>query len=180
MRKTEIIEILDDGETRRFEIKQMPATQGERWIMRLIKLLIDAGYKSFADAFRDYLTPKDNGEEAAATSAEMVDALLNFLHELPFDNTMEIWDELLTCCTRTDAGIMQKVEPDTVDSYLTDPLSLVQLKLAAARLQLADFFGPSGRQKMAALMHMISPAATVQVEETFSPKKPQKNTVSIE
>lgn len=180
MRKTETIEIIDDGEVRRFEITQMPATRGERWIMRLIKLLIDAGYKSFADAFRSYLDAHKAGDDAtddanAMSTGDMIDALLGFLHDLPFDKTMEIWDELLSCCVRVDAGVRQQVETDTMDGYISDPLSIVQLKIAAARLQLSDFFGPSGRQKMAALMTMLSPAST-----PSSPKKPRKSIVNIE
>ena len=153
MRKQIEIIINDPAGDSTFRITQMPATQGERWMIKLIKLLVDAGYEGLADAFKNHLGLKNNDQAA------LVDSLLMFVHGLPIEKTLELWDELYSCCVRTSGGIEQQVTAATVDGFLVDPLSLVQLKLAAAKVQLQDFFTEAGQRKFKAIAAMLAPAS---------------------
>ena len=130
MRKETVVTIEDRGNPLTFTIREMPATQLERWIIRAMLLL----------AGSEGLEGLSGGVENAGKylSEHGLKALAN----VEYEKAQPLLDELLACCARTDAGVEQRCTPDTVDGYIEDVRTLFKLRVEAAKLNFG-FFGAS-------------------------------------
>ena len=99
MRKETVVTIEDRGNPLTFTIREMPATQLERWIIRAMLLL----------AGSEGLEGLSGGVENAGKylSEHGLKALAN----VEYEKAQPLLDELLACCARTDAGIEQRCTP---------------------------------------------------------------------
>ncbi len=117
MRKENIVTLVDGGEEKKFKIKQMSATRGERFIFKLIMLL---------------------GGQTQVESLTDPYALLGSISSKPFDKVQELLDDLIGCVSRVNGGVETQLTPDNADGFIEDSMTLLQLRAEA--LKLNDFF----------------------------------------
>lgn len=131
MRKETTVTIEDRGRPLTFKIREMPATQLERWIIRAMLLL--AGSEGLEGL---------SGASVENAGKFLSEHGLRALAAVDYDKAEPLLDELLACCARTDAGVEQRCTPDTVDGYIEDVRTLFKLRVEAAKLNFG-FFGES-------------------------------------
>lgn len=143
MRKTVEIELIDRGEPRRFQITEMPATQGEVWFLKVVHLLTKANFPDLVETIlKNNKEAKEDGsdEAVAAFNMETVRSICTALSSFSIEEALPLWDELLGCCVRTDGGTHQVCSISTVDAFIENPLTLMKLKFEAAKVNLNFLF----------------------------------------
>lgn len=111
----------DGGESLHFRIKQMSATQAERFTFKLL-LLIGA-----------------NGGKMASGD---LSALLGSLSAAPYEKIQELLTELLSCCSIVKENVEVKLTEENVDGFISERNTLFQLRVEAFKVN--DFFQTSG------------------------------------
>lgn len=130
-RKERIVEIQDREQLLTFKVKEMPATQLERWMIRAVLAIADSGANlsdsSDIGAAGNYIA--ENGMAALAG--------------LDYEKAEPLLNELLGCCSRVVERVEERCTPQTVDAYIEDVKTLFKLRLEALKLNLG-FFVPGG------------------------------------
>lgn len=135
MRKEKLVKIQDRGRELTFKIKEMPASQAERWIIRLGLLLAGTGLVEKSVVQND----------AGATSIEIgkllaSSGIISALAKIDYEKAAPLYDELLGCCSYVVSGAMdQPLTPELVDGIVEDVKTLFLLRKEAAMLNF-DFF----------------------------------------
>ena len=111
----------DGGESLHFRIKQMSATQAERFTFKLL-LLIGA-----------------NGGKAETGN---LSALLGSLNAISYEKIQELLTELLSCCSIVKENVEVKLTEENVDGFISTRNCLVQLRVEAFKVN--DFFQMDG------------------------------------
>ena len=111
----------DGGESLHFRIKQMSATQAERFTFKLL-LLIGA-----------------NGGKMATGD---LSAILGSLSAAPYEKIQELLTELLNCCSIVKENVEVKLTEENVDGFINERNTLLQLRAEAFKVN--DFFQMSG------------------------------------
>lgn len=122
MRKENIVRMEDGGEQKEFKVKQMSASQGERFFYKLILLL---GGQAKVETLQDPL------------------ALLGALANQPFEKVQELLDEMLTCISRKNGNVETQLTPDNVDGFIENPITI--FKLRAEVFKINNFFQNGGQ-----------------------------------
>lgn len=152
MRKEKVIKLNDRGRELTFKIREMPASQLERWLMRALLLVSKgANTETGLDALR------------ALNADGTVRALAAVCGAVSYDDAQPLLDEMLACCSRVDAGIEQVCTPETVDGYIEDVRTLFRLRVETVRLHF-DFFiaeSPSPSQAEGAPVKPTRPRSPV-------------------
>ena len=155
-RREKIIIIKDREQELTFKIREMPATHLESWIIRSVILLAGAG----ADV--------PLGRDIHASVAYLAERGLASLGNIDFEKAKPLLDELLGCCSRLVENIEEKCTPASVDSYVEDISTLLQLRMEAIKLNLGFFKpgtgNPSGSRE--------KPDTSGQAQEASSPNTP--------
>ena len=94
MRKESTVRLDDGGEQKEFKIRQMSASQGERFLFKLVMLL--------------------GGQTEIAKLNDPI-AIFNALADKPYDRVEELLNDLLSCISRVNGGIETQLTPDNVD-----------------------------------------------------------------
>jgi hypothetical protein len=129
LRKENIITLQDGGQEKKFKIKQMSASQGERFLFKILLLL---GASTDTDKLTD--------------ASGFFDAISN----KPYEKVQELLDILLSCISRVhDGGIESQLTPDNVDSFVEDFPTL--LKLRGEAFGINNFFQRSGLDALSGL-----------------------------
>ena len=132
MRKEKIVVLNDRGNELTFKIREMPAMKLESWLLRAGLLLAGTG----AFDGKDVATPGEAIQKAGAVlSTGGISALAN----IDYEKAQPLLDDLLACCTRTDAGIEQRLTPETVDGIIEDVRTLFALRKEALALNVGFF-----------------------------------------
>ena len=118
MRKTMDWECADGAEMLHFRITQMPATQNERFTIKMFGL----------------------GMAGGAPKTEL--GLMGVLANAPYEKVQELLDELLSCCEIVKDGIPVKLTPANVDGFITERNTLIKLRAQAFKHN--DFFQTRG------------------------------------
>ena len=113
-----IIKLKDGSNTLTFSIHKMSATQAESWMLRAAAAL-----------------GKNLDLETGGNEREIVRALC----AIPFDDSKALLDELLACCYKVDGKAETQVDLADCDGYITSPLTLLQLRVAAAKANFGFF-----------------------------------------
>lgn len=122
MRKEFTITINDGGQDKRFKIRQMPATQAERFMFKLIFLI---------------------GGQAEIEKLQDMGAVLEAMADKPFEKVQELLDSLLACVSLlNEGGIETQLDPDNVDGFVEEMSTL--LKLRAEAFKANSFFQQNG------------------------------------
>ena len=122
MRKVVDWQCDDGGESLHFRIKQMSATQAERFTFKLLFLIGASGGK--VDKTGD------------------LSALLSSLAVAPYEKIQELLTDLLSCCVIVKENVEVKLTEENVDGFISSRNTLLQLRAEAFKVN--DFFQTSG------------------------------------
>ena len=122
MRKTMEWECTEGAETLHFRITKMPATQHERFTIKMLGLGLAGG------------VPKSDL------------GLIGVLANAPYEKVQELLDELLSCCEIVKDGISVKLTPANVDGFISERNTLIKLRAEAFKHN--DFFQTSGLNEL--------------------------------
>ena len=144
MRKEKNIVIDDRGKSLTFKIREMSALQLEGWIARAGILLAGTG---ILDETR--VDVRNAGEIAAGVARAVGESGISALGRLDYDKARPLLDELLSCCSRVDAGVEQPLTPDVLEGFIEDVRTLFTLRKEALALNFGFFAqgGPSASVK---------------------------------
>ena len=138
MRKEKTIVIDDRGR------REMSALRLESWIARAGILLAATG---ILDETR--VDVRNAGEIAAGVARAVGESGISALGRLDYDKARPLLDELLSCCSRVDAGVEQPLTPDVLEGFIEDVRTLFTLRKEALALNFGFFAqgGPSASVK---------------------------------
>jgi len=136
MRKTAIVTITDEGRDKGkvFKITEMPAAQAEKWGIRALLVLQNAGVELPE-------TVKGSGLAGVATLGAAQ------FFKLPFDDIEPLLDEMMGCVM----VIRDPAHPETAFPLVSDDIEEIptRLKLRAEVIKLhLDFLSPAAKQKL--------------------------------
>ena len=121
MRK-EIDVMLDDGgESLHFRIKQMSATQAERWTFKMMMLIGAAG---------------------GSTKGDDLSSILATLSNAPYERIQELLTDLLSCCSIIKENVAVQLTEENVDGFISNRNTLIKLRAEAFKVN--DFFQTGG------------------------------------
>jgi len=118
-RRTKVITLQDRGQTLRFEIKEMPATKLQDWMLKALLLIAGAG------------TEVPDGGDLKKAGAYLAVNGLQALKSVDYDRARPLLDEMVRCCTRLVENVREACSLDTVDNYIEDVTTLFQLEKEA-------------------------------------------------
>ena len=121
MRKIVDWQCEDGGETRHIRIKQMSATQAERFTFKLLLLI---------------------GANGGKVETGDLSSILGSLASAPYEKIQELLTELLSCCAIVKENVEVKLTEQNVDTYIESRNTLLQLRAEAFKTN--DFFQTSG------------------------------------
>ena len=111
----------DGGESLHFRIKQMSATQAERFTFKLLLLI---------------------GANGGKLETGDLSALLGSLSAAPYEKIQELLTDLLSCCAIVKENVEVKLTEENVDGFISERNTLLQLRAEAFKAN--DFFQTSG------------------------------------
>jgi hypothetical protein len=118
-RRIKIITLQDREQTLRFEIKEMPATKLQDWMLRALLLIAGAGVEV------------PDGSDLKKAGAYLAVNGLQALESVDYDKARPLLDEMVKCCTRLIENVREQCSLDTVDNYIEDVTTLFQLEKEA-------------------------------------------------
>ena len=137
MRQEKIVTLNDRGEELTFKIKEMPATQLQKWLLRAGMILLSSGVLSDLERGQ----AEDGNIIGAALGAVSRGGISIFKDaRIDIDAVQPLIDELLKCCYRMSEGVAVQVTPEIVDAMITDIRTLFALEAEAAKINF-NFFG---------------------------------------
>lgn len=144
MRKEKTIVIDDRGRSLTFKIREMSALRLESWIARAGILLAATGILDETKA-----DVRNVGDIAAGVARAVGESGISALGRLDYDKARPLLDELLSCCSRVDAGVEQPLTPDVLEGFIEDVRTLFTLRKEALALNFGFFAqgGPSASVK---------------------------------
>ncbi len=131
MRKEIELSLTDRGKELCFILREMPATQLEKWLMRAVLLLSQSNRNAQSDTDDNALTYGVH----KLFSQKGINALL----DVDFEKAEPLIDELLTCVHRKIDSALMAVTPQNVDTFIEDVQTLFCLRMEVIKLNL-DFF----------------------------------------
>lgn len=136
MLKEKVITLNDNGNVLKFKIRQLPATEQEKLI---IKILLLVANKEIGELDVDKL--RENPQMAINSKV-----LLSALEKLDYEKLEPISNTLLSCCYRINGNMEEQCTPETVNGYIESFITLLSLKKAALEVSF-DFFGTDGNSQ---------------------------------
>jgi len=121
MRKVVDWTVEDGGESLHFKIKQMSATQAERFTFKLLLLI---------------------GANGGKVETGDLSSLLGSLASADYDKIQELLTELLSCCSIVKENVEVKLTEENVDGFISERNTLLQLRAEAFKVN--DFFQTRG------------------------------------
>lgn len=136
MLKEKIITLNDNGNTLKFKVRQLPATEQEKLI---IKILLLVANKDVAEL--DVKKLRENPQMAVNAKV-----LMSAIEKLDYEKIEPISNTLLSCCYRIVGNMEEQCTPETVNGYVESFWTLLSLKKAALEVSF-DFFGEDGNSQ---------------------------------
>ena len=136
MLKEKIITLNDNGNMLKFKVRQLPATEQEKLI---IKILLLVANKDVAELDVDKL--RENPQ--MAVNAKVI---MSAIEKLDYEKIEPISNTLLSCCYRIVGNMEEQCTPETVNGYVESFWTLLSLKKAALEVSF-DFFGEDGNSQ---------------------------------
>ena len=121
MRKVVDITLDDGGESLHFRVKQMSATQAERWTFKMMMLIGAAG---------------------GSTKGDDLGSILATLSNAPYERIQELLTDLLSCCSIVKENVEVKLTEENVDGFISERNTLIKLRAEAFKAN--DFFQTGG------------------------------------
>ena len=136
MLKEKIITLNDNGNMLKFKIRQLPATEQEKLIIKVLLLLAN---KEMGDVDVDSL--RSNPQMVLNTKM-----LLAALDKVDYEKLEPISNALLSCCYRINGNMEEQCTPETVNGYVESFKTLFTLKKEAFAISF-DFFEDDGNSR---------------------------------
>lgn len=136
MLKEKIITLNDNGNMLKFKVRQLPATEQEKLI---IKVLLLVANKEIADAEID----KMRENPSSILNSKILFAALD---KIDYEKLEPISNTLLGCCYRINGNMEEKCTPETVNGYVESFKTLLLLKKEALAISF-DFFTEDGNSQ---------------------------------
>ena len=136
MLKEKIITLNDNGNMLKFKVRQLPATEQEKLI---IKILLLVANKDVAEL--DVKKLRENPQ--MAVNAKVI---MSAIEKLDYEKIEPISNTLLSCCYRIVGNMEEQCTPETVNGYVESFWTLLSLKKAALEVSF-DFFGEDGNSQ---------------------------------
>ena len=136
MLKEKIITLNDNGNMLKFKVRQLPATEQEKLI---IKILLLVANKDVAEL--DVKKLRENPQ--MAVNAKVI---MSAIEKLDYEKLEPISNVLLSCCYRIVGNMEEQCTPETVNGYVESFWTLLSLKKAALEVSF-DFFGEDGNSQ---------------------------------
>ena len=136
MLKEKIITMNDNGNMLKFKVRQLPATEQEKLI---IKILLLVANKDVAELDVEKL--RENPR--MAVNAKVI---MSAIEKLDYEKIEPISNTLLSCCYRIVGNMEEQCTPETVNGYVESFWTLLSLKKAALEVSF-DFFGEDGNSQ---------------------------------
>ena len=136
MRKEKIITLTDNDNTLRFKIRQMPATEQEKFIFKVLLLLCgkELGDVNIVELRKDpmkYIKPS---------------TIFSALQNLEYEKVEPLINMLMSCCYRINGNMEEQCTPETINGYVESFTTLLSLKQAALEVNF-DFFVKDGNSQ---------------------------------
>ena len=136
MLKEKIITLNDNGNMLKFKVRQLPATEQEKLI---IKILLLVANKDVAELDVEKL--RENPQ--MAVNAKVI---MSAIEKLDYEKIEPISNTLLSCCYRIVGNMEEQCTPETVNGYVESFWTLLSLKKAALEVSF-DFFEEDGNSQ---------------------------------
>ena len=136
MLKEKIVTLNDNGNMLKFKVRQLPATEQEKLI---IKILLLVANKDVAELDVEKL--RENPQ--MAVNAKVI---MSAIEKLDYEKIEPISNTLLSCCYRIVGNMEEQCTPETVNGYVESFWTLLSLKKAALEVSF-DFFGEDGNSQ---------------------------------
>ena len=136
MLKEKIITLNDNGNMLKFKVRQLPATEQEKLI---IKILLLVANKDVAEL--DVKKLRENPQ--MAVNAKVI---MSAIEKLDYEKIEPISNTLLSCCYRIVGNMEEQCTPETVNGYVESFWTLLSLKKAALEASF-DFFEEDGNSQ---------------------------------
>jgi hypothetical protein len=136
MRKEKIITLQDNGNTLRFKVRQMPATEQEKFIFKVLLLLCG---KELGDV--DVIALRKDPMKYIKPSM-----IFSAMQNLEYEKIETLINMLLSCCYRINGNMEEQCTPETVNGYVESFWTLLSLKKAALEVSF-DFFEEDGNSQ---------------------------------
>jgi hypothetical protein len=133
MRKEKIITLNDNGNMLKFKVRQLPATEQEKLVFKVLLLLAN---KDIGDV--DVNEVRNNPQKVLNAKV-----IFSALQSLDYEKIEPIINTLLSCCYRIVGSMEEQCTPETVNGYIENFTTLLSLKKAAVEVNF-DFFGEDG------------------------------------
>ena len=133
MLKEKIITLNDNGNMLKFRVRQLPATEQEKLIIKVLLLLAN---KEMGDVDMDSL--RSNPQMVLNTKM-----LFAALDKVDYEKLEPISNALLSCCYRINGNMEEQCTPETVNGYVESFKTLFALKKEAFTMSF-DFFEEDG------------------------------------
>ena len=146
MLKEKIITLNDNGNMLKFKVRQLPATEQEKLI---IKILLLVANKDVAELDVEKL--RENPQ--MAVNAKVI---MSAIEKLDYEKIEPISNTLLSCCYRIVGNMEEQCTPETVNGYVESFWTLLSLKKAALEVSF-DFFEEDGNSQV------ITSKATIEI-----------------
>lgn len=136
MLKERIITLNDNGNQLKFKVRQLPATEQEKLVVKVILL--------FANKELEGFSPEELKKNPHRVLNSKV--LFSALERLDYEKVEPISNMLLSCCYRINGNMEEQCTPDTVNGYIESFTTLLSLKKAALEVSF-DFFANVGNSQ---------------------------------
>ena len=133
MRKEKVVTLNDNGNVLRFKVRQMPATEQEKFIFKVLLLLCG---KELGDI--DIAKLRKNPMQYIKPAM-----IFSALQNLEYEKVEPLINMLLSCCYRINGNMEEQCTPETINGYVESFTTLLSLKQAALEVNF-DFFGEDG------------------------------------
>lgn len=150
IQKTTIIQ--EDGAARKFVIKQMPATHGFLFGMKVMK----------------FLCTNDSGTSIPQGNVNVSQLFINAIGGMDLKSFESIMDEALECCTYTGGAKEIVCTKENLDAILTDPLNVFELFKESLEVNLS-FIERALPESLKEKMRGVLPSLAGLITQTSSP-----------
>lgn len=136
MRKEKIITLQDNGNTLRFKVRQMAATDQEKFIFKAVLLL---NGKELGDV--DVVALRKDPMKYIKPSM-----IFSAMQNLEYEKVEPLINMLLSCCYRINGNMEEQCTPDTINGYVENFTTLLSLKKAALEVNFGFFWEDGNSQ----------------------------------
>ena len=128
MIKTKIVTIRDGDKDLKFKIRQMPATEMESWVLRVAQLAASADIEEL-----------DGKSGMESIIGAIMKKPLKFISSVDYAKFKPLWDELLKSASKVDDRIEQQCDIENIDSYVSNFITLVRVRVEVLNLNFGFF-----------------------------------------